>query len=378
VHHAKYHTSSLSAFSTFTASIQPFLLDLVQSASAEQHPRIRSRLHTLFDVWEEERFYSKNYANKLQEAINDARTYEHVGGENIIAKDASQYEKSDHAFIMPASHGDPSTPYYDLPAGNLLPLLDPGSSAPIRPEQIRPLRFTAGPADKPLTNALKDFLKEVDSIEHKHKIPEQDADIAEIDELGQITIRGEAGEITGDTYYGWSRAFCEKMKRRKKGQDGDQDRRRSLSRGSSRSSSRSPRKRRRYSDSSRSISRSPSLSRSPPRFRAASPPKLSSEKSREPRMFANESNPFPPPPVMPANLPSNPGLFRTPPLGPNGLPIPPPRPPNWNGPWPPPPPPNVAISGMPLPPPPLNRGSFPPPPPPPGYPGMYNNNYRYQ
>lgn len=317
--------------------------------------------------------------NKLHDIIDEAGTSEHGADENIVAKESSQHETFEHAFMMPASHGDPSTPYYDLPAGNLLRFLDPGSSAPIHPEQIKPLQFIARPADKPLVNALKDFLKDVGYIESKNNASEHDMDSTEIDELGQITIRDEAGDVTGDTYYGWSRSFCEKMKRRRRGQDGDENRRRSLSRGSSRNSSRSPRKRRRYSDFTRSMSPSHSRSRSPPRFRPALPPKLSNEQSREHRKFANESRFYPPPPpVMAANLPTSPALFQTPPLGPNGLPIPPPRPLNWNGPWPPPPPPNAAIGGLPFPPAHMGRGNnFPPRPPPPAeYPGMYNNNYR--
>lgn len=380
-HHTKYHTADLSTFSTFTASVQPFLVELVLSTASEQRARVLSRIHNLLEVWEDERFFSRHYVNKLQQAVTGTSILEQDADEKDTTMQPAHKDTNEGAFIMPATHGDPATPYYDLPAGNLIPFLEPGSSAPIRPELVRPLRLTAGLASRPLVNALKDFLKDVESIEHKHSISDEDAGVSEIDGLGQITIRDEAGDITGDTYYGWSREFCAKMKRMRKGLENDNDRR--SSRESSQSSSRSPRKRRRYSDSERS--RSASRSRSPPRFRAASPANAKREPGRRqppqaPRLFAPGVQSGPPPPVLHSLL-SNPILFQAPPLGPNGLPIPPPRPPNWNGPWPPLPPPDAVTGGVPFPPSHIRRSNnLPPPPapPPPGYPGAYDYGGSYR
>jgi hypothetical protein len=374
-HHAKYHTSNPSASSTFSTLLQPVLIELVQSTVAEQRARVLLRLHKLLEVWESKKIYSRDFVNKLRQAVTGTSTLEQNEEKSGTRTPPAQTQSSESAFIMPATHGDPATPYYDLPAGNLLPFLEPGSSASIRPEQVRPLRFNAGPADRPLVNALKDFLKDVDSMELKYNLHDKDTETSEMDELGQITIRDEAGDVSGDTYYGWSRAFCEKMKRRRSGLDSGDKTRRSFSRGSSRSSSRSPRKRRRYSDSegSRSVSRS----RSPPRFRAASPTKIGKEQDRwqtpqVPRSYVPGPEPGPRP--MPQSLPPSSVLFNALPLGPNGIPIPPPRPPNWNGPWPPPPP-----VGVPFPPPNFVRNNnFPPPPPPPGYPGAYDYGGSYR
>ena len=167
----------------------------------------------------------------------------------------------------------------------------------------------------------------------------------------------------GDSYYGWSRPFCEKMKARRKGppqDDGPRGRGRSRSWSSrSRSSShtpsrsRSPRKRQRYRSRSRSSSRGEQLqrgglgappTRQEPKSRSGSPlPSYgsSTNPNEPPHPDGNRQGPShaPPPPPPPfggmdpriAHLPP-------PPFGPNGLPVPPPRPPNWSGPWPPPPP----------------------------------------
>ena len=374
-HHAKYHTSNPSASSTSISPFQPFLVELVQSTVSEQRARVLFRLHKLLDVWETEKICPGDVVNKLRQAVTGTSAPEQDTEKIDARTPPAQIESIEAAFIMPATHGDPATPYYDLPAGNLLPFLEPGSAASIRPEQIRPLRFHPGPADRPLVNALKDFLKDVDSMEHKYNHRDKNAEITEIDEMGQITIRDEAGDVSGDTYYGWSRAFCEKMKRRRNGLDSGNKARRSLSRESSRSSSRSPRKRRRYSDSE--DSRSASRSRSRPGFRATSPAKMSREQTRwqqpqVPRSYipgpGTASRPVPP------SLPLSSIAFNAPALGPNGIPVPPPRPPNWNGPWPPPPP-----IGVPFPPPNfVQNTNFPPPPPPPGYPGSYDYGGSYR
>lgn len=283
---------------------------------------------------------------------------------------------------MPSSHGDPSTPYYDLPAGNLVPHIIPNSTVPLRPESIKPLQFLAGPADEKLVTALKVFMKDVDQIYEPGKPqPQNDDEVVDIDELGQPVIRDTVtGEIlNGETYYGWSRTFCEQMKKRNT-KGADRSRSRSWSRSAS--GSRSPPVRRRYSgspysDDSLSRSRSPgsrrgglggqsySRSRSPPRRpspsreRSYSPPAPSAQKSFPPPYKRKEfpSAAPPPPPGIPPPPPMNQHHF-----APGSAPPPPPSmhnagmmphssapplpPPNYQGPWPPPPPPMPGMPGM--------------------------------
>jgi hypothetical protein len=98
----------------------------------------------------------------------------------------------------------------------MMPHIVPNSAIPIHPKLIKPLQFVAGPADESLVNALKDFMKEVECIGGLEDDFDE-ANLRDIDELGQIIIKDlVSGEITGgDGYYGWSRSFCQKMKRRK-------------------------------------------------------------------------------------------------------------------------------------------------------------------
>ena len=298
---------------------------------------------------------------------------------------------------MPSSHGDPSTPYYDLPAGNLVPHIIPNSTVPLRPESIKPLQFLAGPADEKLVTALKVFMKDVDQIYEPGKPqPENDDEVVDIDELGQPVIRDTVtGEIlNGETYYGWSRTFCEQMKKRNT-RDAGRSRSRSWSRSAS--GSRSPPARRRYSgspysDDSRSRSRSPvsrrgglgaqsySRSRSPPRRpspsreRSYSPPAPSAQRSFPPpykrKQFPSAAPP--PPPGIPPPPPMNqhqfaPGSAAPPPYMHNAgmMPhssVPPPPPPNYQGPWPPPPMPGMPVNfppGQAPTPPGMNPATFP-------------------
>ncbi|KPI37972.1 uncharacterized protein AB675_3033 [Cyphellophora attinorum] len=241
---------------------------------------------------------------------------------------------------MPATHGDPSLPYHELPAANFMPHIIPSKSIAMRAEDIRPLQF------KP------EWTIPMNISTTKSIVPD-------IDDLGQISYMDPEGEQVEDTYYGWSRAFCENMKARRRGSthNARRTRSRSYSSGSSRSRSRSPHKRRRLSSASEASSPGPAPGlgassnhknkfRPPPRSRSTSPPP-----AMGPSLGSQNTTNVPPPPNFPPS-----GLPTVPPmpflLGPNGVPMPPPRPPNWNGPWPPP---------------------LPPPPPPPGHQGMWNS-----
>ena len=398
LHHTKYHSQNALLFSTFSGSLQPFLIDLLQSTASNCKPKVRKRLSELLSVWKEEKYYSADDINELRDALDGTQS---IGITKAPSADARAPEPAklgkELPFVMPSTHGDPSTAYFDLPAGNLMPHIMPNSSAAIRPDQVRALQFVPGPADDGLVHALKDFLKEMDSI-HDSAQPNGWAIVIDIDDLGQVTSQDENGEVVGGgTYYGWSRAFCDKMKKRKDGESGRETRARSYSssRSPSRSRSRSPRKRRRYSDSI--SSRSTSLSRSgrsggplggnrhgslhrrtsrdhrkqsrsgsysPEQPNPSSPPTLPQNNSHQGELLS----PFPPSTIAqnhppPFHMLPNQIAFQ-PPLGHGGLPLPPPPPPNYSGPWPP----NINFPiGLPFPAPPFQQGStFPPRPRPPG------------
>ena len=363
-HHLKYHNVEV-ALNDAVKPLQDKLPDLVGLLLQDLTNRVKGRLQELVRIWAEYDILEATQLVVLHDLLagrTDARL------QASVASAASQKSSAKElAFIMPASHGDPSTPYHDLPAGNFMPHILPNSSAPMRPDQIRPLQFAPGPANAELVIALKDFLKEVSFLDSV-RVSHGDEDLAtELDSLGQVSYRDENGEKRGDTYYGWSRSFCEKMKKRRR--NGSQTSEVNKTRGRSASGSSSPRKRRRLSSSQ-------SGDPSPPqhRFRSRSPNSLERpEPTRSPTWSAaaEMSSARLQPPHIPPQLPfqqyqatqqpvppplayqyAAPSYMNAPPQhtsyssqpaqfgGFGGIPQPPQIPFNWgNAPWPPPPPP---------------------------------------
>ena len=399
LHHTKYHKGSPSASSVVTSTLHPFLSKLVEAASAydlDGFSKQRQRISDLLDEWEKHDYYSSAEIETLRDiAASAARgTVENGQAETLTADipvNGESKTKAEVPFMMPASHGDPSAPYYELPAGNMMPHIIPNSATPINQHIVKPLQFLAGPANESLAIAVKDFLEDVNKL-YGQEMVEDEGMSMDFDELGQTIVRDEIGEtITSEAYYGWSKAFCEKMKLRRSGKIIPKSRGRS----DSLEGSQSPRKRQRYSSSgdSRSRSRSrPNLRRQgsyspsrnrlrsrtrspspPPRFgkrlasrsrsRSYSPPGdlltakdyLSVQTARPQSQFPSQSQPASATPPLPFPVPFPQGI----PLGPNGMPIPPPPPPNYTGVWPPPPPSISPNSG------PFQVPPFVPPPPPP-------------
>ncbi|KAF6218933.1 hypothetical protein HO133_005476 [Letharia lupina] len=383
LHHTKYHIESPSAYSITNENVQSCLVDLFGAASAyslkvyvKQHKCITD----LLDIWEGQGYYQSSYIQKLRDTASTASKVGHANTDEDtkLSGEALSEERKDAPYILPPSHGDPLTPFYDLPAGNMMPHVMPNSARAVNPQLVKALQFTAGPADENLVKAVKDFLKNVDSLDaHGFEGRQDDMDI---DELGQSVLGDEVtGNILeGEGYYGWSKAFCEKMKKRGVGLG---DIGKIMGRAGSIDRSLSPRKRRRYSDAGSSRSRDRTMDRSRSsslssdqgsRRRSSQRPSSKSRNlSRERRRYRSlrsrsrsRSPPYsppqtvsvfqrPPPPASPqpmqqtqARRPSPPSSmpFQHPfskgfPLGPGAVPIPPPPPPNYHGPWPPPPPP---------------------------------------
>ncbi|MCJ1475857.1 hypothetical protein MMC13_004521 [Lambiella insularis] len=370
LHHTKYHQQQPSSHSTVLQTLQPHLVNLVEVTSAYEatkYPRQRRRISELLAEWERQYDYSAFYFQTLRDAVTNSALSDSKKNPAALliedkAVDLQNRKKTDTPFLMPSMHGDPSAPYYELPAGNMMHHIIPNSATPINPHIMKPLQFTAGPPDESLVIAVKDFLKDVDVL-YGHNPGEDEGISMEIDEIGQTFIRDELGEkVIGEAYYGWSKAFCEKMKMRRSGKIAPRSRGRS---DSEEQRSLSPRKRRRYSSSggSRRSSRSDSRSyqrrqdsfspptrmrsrtRSPPRFgrrqssrspsRSYSPPSTAYPPASAPRLEARSQYPSQSSvPQAPFPVPFPQGVA----LGPNGMPIPPPPPPNYTGVWPPPPP----------------------------------------
>jgi hypothetical protein len=393
LHWTKFHDGRALSEALAKALFSAISQILCISAARDEAPKHRKYLADLISIWDESEYFSPGQLEELKCSFQIACEKGEVALTDTLAKTASLEHGKEVPWTMPAMHGDPLTPYYDLPAANMMPHIVPNSSRPIDTYRMTPLQFKHGPADPKLVSVVQDFLKDVDEIYNPQD--EVGTVVTDIDAMGQTIVLDEMGErIGGETYYGWSRAFCEKMQKHAAGgsdaRDASRGRASSLSDSnhSGRSSrSRTPKKRRRSESCSRSrsrsrtrrrsrytSSRSRSRSRSQARVHSPTPPHDSDRPALPQPVFGHHPpqlqqafNRLIPPPPLPMSVP---GLAMGLPIPPphmalpmiqNGMPIPPPRPANWTGPWPPLPPPVPGASfGMPYPP---YLGGHPPPPP---------------
>lgn len=327
-----------------------------------------ARILDLLAFWEESSLLSPGTISSLRGLVENAGANGMPPSKNTPQGAVSTAGKpsKEAPFTLPPTHGDSSLAWFDLPAANWLPHLAPNSTKPMKPDMIKPLQFAQGPADKAVVEAVKSLLSRVDLLFAKERKWDEHSDLSEMGE--RVVLDEVTGEIVGgETYYGWSRAFCKKMKdRHSKPQD---HRGRSRSRSDS-SASPPHHKRRRLSHSysrSRSRTSSPhrraerplggSRSRSPERHRRFRSPSRRRSRSRTPspsrhrteRRYRRSPSPrndgmagkapfYPPPPPVPhQQVP-----YQQPPILPHQIP---PPPLGYTGPWPPPPPPPAFPSG---------------------------------
>ncbi|KKY29873.1 hypothetical protein UCDDA912_g10200 [Diaporthe ampelina] len=206
LYHAKFRTHNHAFFD----KIAPHLPALFKvAASSANAPKQENKLHGLVQLWEKKSYFPDSVLESLRAAIEDgpkSEGWEANGG--VVANKAYTTSTAREApFILPSIHGDPSTPWYDLPAANWLPAIEPNSTRPMNPTMIKPLQLAGGPADKNLADAVKKLLGDVDKIYAKDSLLDGDSAV-DVSQMGEFIERDELGDIIGgETYYGWSRTF---------------------------------------------------------------------------------------------------------------------------------------------------------------------------
>jgi hypothetical protein len=259
-----YHVKFRTRDESFAEKLGPTLPTLVRSASSFSNaPKQIKKIRDLVALWEEQGHFDHSVADKLRAAIDEAPSPADEARDDAPSANATARAARSAPYVMPSMHGDPTTPWYDLPAGNWLPVLEPNSTRPMNPLMIKPLVLSPGPADKGLVEAVKKLLVDVEEIYSKNV--DANAPIPNVSQMGElIGIDGMDDDVLGgETYYGWSREFCKKMQLRKRG---------GPAREGGRGRSRSAR-------SSASYSRSPTRLRSPRRS-SESPARPAFKRSR--------------------------------------------------------------------------------------------------
>ena len=217
LHHTRYHESNTNDFSTFAHGLEYVLLGLLRGAAQcrpEVHAQHHQRLQELLELWEEALFFDPPYCNKLRLAIDEG--IKQSGSQANLEPEVSEtrFQGEKHMpYILPPSHGDSATPFYDLPAGNMIPHITPNSTQPIDSQLVKPLRFTAGPADEGLVRAVNDILDDIGSSDYP-AMKDESQGMSDTDLMGQARFPDSDPKknFQGEGYYGWSRRFCEKMR----------------------------------------------------------------------------------------------------------------------------------------------------------------------
>ncbi|KAF5027391.1 hypothetical protein F66182_468, partial [Fusarium sp. NRRL 66182] len=211
-----YHVVTRSRNVTFATAWDSVLPGLMASAAAfDDCPKHKKKLADLIRLWDEQQYLDLGVLSQLEDAL--ASGIAPQPAQEVLTSNAPLKLAKDAPFTLPSFHGDHSVPWYDLPASTWLPHLTPNSTKPILPDDIRPIQLAPGPADKALVHAVQDLLGEVERMFSKEQ-KWNDEPGADLDELGERVVIDEitGGVIGGETYYGWSRRFCEKMKERRK------------------------------------------------------------------------------------------------------------------------------------------------------------------
>jgi hypothetical protein len=274
LHHTKCHKTDGDVF---TEGVKGVLNSLFTAAIYPQAVKQLARLDRLLQIWTSKQYYPEDFLDELKAEIKKVAaaiptSTSADGGE--AESGGSDIQTKEKTLLLPPFHGDPSIPFYDLPAGNLLPHITPNSITPINPRQVRPVQFSSITPDRALVTAVHDFHDSVDSMfGGKDTNDEPDA------------VGGFGTAEDGEGYYGWSRAFCERM-RQKKRVAADKDRKKPLRHTSSSSSSRRRNGRgetsrgKRGSYTSDDYSRSPSSARSRSTSRSRSRSRSRTTRSR--------------------------------------------------------------------------------------------------
>ncbi|KAI5854318.1 hypothetical protein BZA05DRAFT_472938 [Tricharina praecox] len=201
LHHTKFLAPDGGALKT---ALEGVLKGMFVAATYPKAAKQLARLERLLDIWARKGYYSPAVLVEWRTAVRDVAAEK--GGEGSAATPAAAAEpqSKQKMLLLPPFHGDPSLPFYDLPAGNLLPLITPNSTAPINARLVKPVQFASITPEPKLVTAVQDFLSSMDAMfAGKESGDEPDA-------------IGGFGGIDGGGYYGWSRAFCEQMRHKKK------------------------------------------------------------------------------------------------------------------------------------------------------------------
>lgn len=180
LHHTKFHSPNAE----FAPAVTGVLGEIFSAAATPG--RQGGKLRKVLDIWRTKGYFPASFINELSIAMTSSPP-----PPPPLASSARPAQEK--PLLLPPFHGDPSLPFYDLPAANFLPHMTPNAPRAINPRLVKPIQFLAATPSEALVSAVKRFIDET-----------ADGGDWDWDAAG------------GEAYFGWSRGFCERMKRRRR------------------------------------------------------------------------------------------------------------------------------------------------------------------
>ncbi|RPA87095.1 hypothetical protein BJ508DRAFT_95971 [Ascobolus immersus RN42] len=205
LYHARYHEPN----PIIAEALKPYLADLFGLTVYPGAVKQKRRVEKLLDLWDEKEIFDRAYLETLRikvfETINQTIVEGAADKKAEEAKKAAATANKPKNLTLPPQHGDPAVPFYDLPAANMIPHIKPNSTQPINARNVKPIQFQSQNPPESTVRAVKDLLGSVSAMYAGEDIGKLESD----------AVGGTAGE-DGEGYYGWSKTFCESMKRKRK------------------------------------------------------------------------------------------------------------------------------------------------------------------
>ncbi|KAI6784914.1 uncharacterized protein J7T54_008008 [Emericellopsis cladophorae] len=187
LHHVKTNLGDASFGDALEAHL-PVLVATV--AEFKDCPKHMKKFALLLDIWENKAYVSPAHLATLRKAAaGDPSTTVPAEAQSVTS---SLRISKEAPYTLPSYHGDPSTPWYDLPAATWLPHITPNSTRPMLPDLIKPIQLAPGPADPKLVAAVQDLLRDVELLFSK----ERKADEEPYDQINELGEQVYLDEIT--------------------------------------------------------------------------------------------------------------------------------------------------------------------------------------
>jgi hypothetical protein len=207
----------LTKLRSVEAAFKPHLLKLFSYASSlrtRNNKYFLGKIQDIVENWKIRKYYTDDFLDKLAVVVKNAGN---LGGIEEIEQEGKEQEDEDATgtrkeapYQLPKSHGDPSMPWYHLPAGVMLHSMSLYPHSAIHESDMKPIPLKAGPARPDLENAVRSLLEKASRLDEEG---DDQTEMVDINIMGQKTFRNrETGvETKEDTYYGFTKEFADAL-----------------------------------------------------------------------------------------------------------------------------------------------------------------------